>query len=273
MKPAIRQLVKSASERTLRKYQEAFTPILISRKARKNYRHEEPIASHPFMSTGTGIFVIYKSKKWLITANHVISNIENDHHSAPIYVRNGGAIEPLFRDSEKMAIIRMAKEDVAVIPLFLDAGTDYTKSLFLNLDQIPTTRFSEQFRIGVYGYLKKLHTSVGGEIIPSQYLSKIGSKSDAITASRVHTEFNRRAFEGDVIDKNFVPEPDGLSGGPVFALGTAHEIQSNSNQIGDFCGLFITQSDAGKHGDASFVPLECLKDCIEESISAMSNPA
>jgi len=267
----VSEQIRSVADRTLSKYQDSFTPILLSRKARNNYLLEEPVKTHPFMSTGTGIFVRHQSKPWLITACHVINKIERDHDSAPIYLRSGDNIEPLFRDSDRIEIIRMPDEDVAAIPLFKDYSLDYSGSTFIDLDQVPMVVCHNQLRIGAYGYLNKMHKSVGKVVNPSRYLSRVGTKTNHATPSQVFLEFDRREFEGDVIDRNFVPEPNGLSGGPVFAVGTAHEIQNNSSQVGTFCGLFITQSDKGKHGSASFVPLDCLKDCLRSSTNALND--
>jgi len=134
--------IRSVSDRTLRNYQDSF---------------EKPIETHPFMSTGTGIFVKHQSKPWLITANHVISKIARDYDSAPMYVRSGDAIEPLFRNSDRIEIVRMSDEDVAAIPLFEDRGADYSGSTFIDLDQVPNVVYPDQLRIGAYGYANKTH--------------------------------------------------------------------------------------------------------------------
>ncbi len=262
---SVEERLRLVSQRTLNQHINAFSPILISRKARRNYLQEKPIDSHPYMSIGTGIYLSCAEHRWLITANHVVGIIQNELQSAPIYVRSGSEIVQLFQDRDQIPICRFEYEDLAVIPLSMDSHCNYSDAMFIHVQQSPKFDYAKQFRIGVYGYLNKDHKSISEEINPRQFLSKVGSMKEKETRQLVSLEFNRKSFEGDVADQNFVPQPNGLSGGPVFGLGTVNQIQTNPQQTGTFCGLVGSQNDKGRRSYASFVPRELLANCLSSA--------
>lgn len=264
----VERQLKEVSECTLEEYSKAFTPILISRKARKNYIQEKLIDSHPYMSIGTGIYLNFAGHRWLVTANHIIVKIENELQSAPVYVRSGNDVVPLFHDMSTIPMCRFPEEDVAVIPLYKDSHCDYSDAQFIEVKNSSKFDYAEQFRIGIYGYLNKGHKTISEQIDPSQFLSKVGLLKEKETHQRVFLEFDRKNFQGDVTDQNYVPQPNGLSGGPVFGLGSVHQIQSSRLQAGVFCGLFVSQTDKGRESNASFVPMELITDCLNSTLDA-----
>jgi len=259
--------LKEVSERTLRANVDAFTPILISRKTRKNYPHEERLDTHPFMSIGTGIFITYKDCRWFATAKHVIDNLRNEHFCAPIYLRMNSRITMLCEKATAVNFVECDKEDIALVCLteIDNPSIDFDNMKFIDIDNLAEKRAEDSLRVGIYGYLRKFQKSVGNEINPSQYLTRVGAMDATLDSPVVELEFNRRKFEGDVIDNNIVPQPNGLSGGPVFALGSVHDIAKCDSHIGVFCGLFQTQSDKGANGKATYARLRTIKACMTDA--------
>lgn len=254
----LQQACDATNDWLIKEHSSSFTPIIISRKARRNYSQEKSIETHPWMTIATGCYLRFEDRYWLVTANHVIDKLEKEHNRAPIYGQNGQKLIELFNDSVQFNIVRFSSEDVAVIRL--ENIVDFDHVRWIEPGHIIHAPSAQQFRVGLYGYLRKRHKSVSNSVDIVQYLTRVCEPNKYHGSHQVCVDFDRRAFEGDVTDRTFVPQPDGLSGGPVFGLGTVNELAMNTAHQLRFCGMLIEQSDRCDRG--VFVDANYLFRCI-----------
>lgn len=259
---------KEKSDWVLDSYKHAITPILISRNVRKNYRHEPNIETHPYMIVGTGTYIIFGGRRWLVTANHVVERVlEDTFHSAPPYVLNGNTVVQLYESIGSFRIYPVKNYDLALIPLSEDSSCNYDKVTWLTENDFYTGNYANELWVVVYGFLKKKHTAVSNVADLSQLVTKVSE----VNGHRVSLKFDRKKFEGHSVDSNIIPQPDGASGGPVFGLGNLEHIAQRSQWKAWFCGIFIEQKDKGAASSAVFVNSNALKVAIGEASLARAS--
>lgn len=243
----------------LTKHRASFTPVVVSRKARRNYPQEKSTISHPWMAVATGCYISHQQKKWLVTADHVITKLEKEHKSAPIYVQSDEKLIELAAGFRQIKVVRFSQDDVVVIAL--EDAENFGDVEWIEHRDVIHAPTSHQFRVGMYGYLRKHHKSISGPIDIVQFLTRVLEPEQQGGDNQVYIDFDRRAFAGDVDDGNLVPQPDGFSGGPVFGLGTVRELMDGKSRKLRFCGMLIEQSDVSDQ--AVYVDAAYLFRCVE----------
>jgi len=259
--------LKNNSEWILSKYLNSFTPVLISRHARKNYRQEKPIETHPFMAHGSGTFVCYKNQRWLITALHVIDTLRAQYGCAPIYILNGLRPVELHPDRDNLLLYSHREYDLALIPLSESNQPNLRDATFIPINESQLDDTEEHFRIGLCGYLRKTHKSISDRMTPSFSWARITHREHASKQNRLILDYDRTEFEGSNKEGDTIPQPDGLSGGPAFASGDPRIRKLESDWKLNFKGILLEQHDRKSNSTAEVLPL----DGIIHSLSSLPN--
>jgi len=195
--------------------------------------------------SGTGILLHIGDRHFLLTAAHVLDDTED--YDLFIPSNRSGALIPLEGDSFKSVAPGGNREDdlidIAVVSLKPQTVDEIGSDSFLSISMVDVDDIGEQGATYIaMGYpgkknakanwgkrkYKRIPISYTANILPEEKLSGMGLRR----ASHLLISFKKRHSRNDAGRDITAPDPDGMSGGPLWRLNTYSDEKPSSRLVG-----------------------------------------
>lgn len=220
--------------------------LILSQMAFPIFKHSEP---DQYEFVATCLTCSYAGKKFLLNAGHTIDDAKNNGYSLRAILKNGNIydVDQVFHENSK----RLEGVDIAVTPI-----THSEEQIFGNLmgarleNDFPASQYKDWEQVlRFFGYpasknkRRELAVRSRANSIYFDALEILPPFNETI--SSFATPEKHLIAEYDGIDKETgqkIPNPAGLSGGPVMRIYHITDPQTNKRQgILDFVGIAIEQ--------------------------------